>query len=148
MAQELLLEYFPSIEDEFLQYVTGKDYVLLGKFLHWPEYKSNMIICNLGEKLISLITSVKKVREKKLIKLLWLGFSLIDSENQWVKSQATATIRFSSYDGSTESEFRDEWIELVSHWLVNWLNEVIDFDQGDRELIRVLNDSTQLKPAT
>ena len=22
----------------------------------------------------------------------------------------------------TESEFRDEWIEEVSHWLVNWLN--------------------------
>ena len=80
MAQELLLEYFPSIEDEFLQYVTGKDYVLLGKFLHWPEYKSNMIICNLGEKLISLITSVKKVTlREKLIKLLWLDFSLIDS---------------------------------------------------------------------
>ena len=53
MAQELLLEYFPSIEDEFLQYVTGKNYVLLEKFLNLPEYNSNLIMCNLGEKLIS-----------------------------------------------------------------------------------------------
>ena len=59
---------------------------------------------------------------------------------------------FSSYDGLTESEFRDEWIELVGHWFIGELIERtskwFDFDQGDRELIWVLNDSTQLKPAT
>ena len=129
MAQELLLEYFPSIEDEFLQYVTGKDYVLLGKFLHWPEYKSNMIICNLGEKLISLITSVKKVREKKLIKLLWLGFSLIDSENQWVKAKPSHSNNQILILWWVDWVGVYRWVNWVSesliHWWIDWMKWLI-----------------------